>query len=74
MAGMKVDCVLLAISAGGVTVAREYLADVDEVEFDVRHKLFRASHPGKYIVFLGERELESHLDGIRKLRNPFTAG
>jgi len=60
---MKVSCVLLALSPGGVTIARDYL-----VEFDVRLKKFRDANPGRTFSFFSEKELNIYLDEIRRRR------
>lgn len=62
------SCVLLALSPGGVTVARDYLVDVEEVEFDVRMKKFRDANPGRTFSFFSEKELSNYLDEIRRRR------
>jgi hypothetical protein len=64
-----ISCVLLAINHGGVVVAKEYVVDVEEITFDDTLRLFRAKHHGTFITFFNERELNFHLDEIRRRRH-----
>ena len=65
---MKNSYVLLAISSGGVVVKREYLVDVDEVEFDARFRQFKGANHPSFVTFFTRQELEAHLDEIIRHR------
>jgi hypothetical protein len=65
---MAVTCVLLAINSNGVSVAKEYLVDVDEIAYGDLYKTFKAKYPGMFVAIFNERELGFHLDEIRRRR------
>ena len=68
---MGFDCVLIVVNNGGVTIDREVLVNVNEMQYETAKAALTLRHPKEAVVLLTENDLADYTKAIEKKRRGF---